>query len=250
MTHSIPGITAFVTGANRGIGRALVEALLAGGAKKVYAAARDLKSLSDLEKANDGRLISVKLDVTDRAAVSGAAARAADVQLLINNAGVIAHSNAPLTDAQWIEAGRREMNVNVFGTLAMIQAFAPALAKNGGGTIVNIASVASFANAPFLMTYSMSKAALHSLTMSVRTSLRPQGTRVLGVYPGPVDTDMASDIPFDKATPADVARAILDGIESGHEEIFPDPLSRQLGELFLKSPKELERQFDAMMSAM
>ena len=133
----------------------------------------------------------------------------------------------------------------MLGALSVTQAFAPVLARNGGGALLNISSVAGFVGFPALATYSATKAALHSLTQTTRVLLAAQGTFVAGVYPGPIDTDMARDIPWDKI-PADVAAlAILDGLEASAEEIFPDPMSRQLGQLFLESPKALERQVAA-----
>jgi len=139
-----------------------------------------------------------------------------------------------------VRVGRQEFDVNVFGSLAVSQAFAPALARNAGA-IVNVVSVAGLVNFPIILSYSASKAALHSLTQATRASLQGQGTYVAGVYPGPIDTDMAKVIEMEKATPAEAAAAILDGLEAGDEEIFPDPMSRQVGAQYLASPKALER---------
>ena len=142
----------------------------------------------------------------------------------------------------WLTAGRQEYEVNVLGALAVTQAFAPILARNGGGTLANISSVAGLVAFDILTSYSASKAALHSVTQATRSSLKAQGTYVAGIYPGPVDTDMAKDIPSGEGDAGGTAEAILDGLEAGDEEIFPDPLSRQAGPLFLASPKALERQ--------
>jgi NAD(P)-dependent dehydrogenase (short-subunit alcohol dehydrogenase family) len=242
MSFVTTGTVAFVTGANRGIGRALVEALLARGAAKVYAAARQPDALASLVVAGRGRVVPVQLDVTRPDQVRAAAAQAPDVALVINNAGVLAKLGAAFTDAGWLDAGRQEYEVNVLGALAVTQAFAPILARNGGGTVANISSVAGLVAFDILTSYSASKAALHSVTQATRASLKGQGTYVAGIYPGPVDTDMAKGIDLEKATPAQAAAAILDGLEAGDEEIFPDPLSRQAGPLFLASPKALERQ--------
>jgi NAD(P)-dependent dehydrogenase (short-subunit alcohol dehydrogenase family) len=249
MAFQIAGTTALVTGANRGIGRALVEALLARGAAKVYAATRRPDALAGLAASSGGRVVVLPLDVTHPEDVRAAAAAAGDVRLLVNNAGIIAKFSGELTDAEWLAAGRDEYEVNVLGVLSTTQAFAPILARQGGGAIVNISSVAGLVGFPALATYSLSKAALHSLTQVTRTLLAPQGTYVAGVYPGPIDTDMARPIQLEKASPADAAHAILDGIEAGREEIFPDPLARQLGELFLRSPKALEQQIAAPQAA-
>jgi NAD(P)-dependent dehydrogenase (short-subunit alcohol dehydrogenase family) len=241
----IAGTTALVTGANRGIGRALVEALVARGAAKVYATARKLESLADLVASGDGRVVPLQLDVTRPEEVHRAAAAAGDVRLLVNNAGVLAKFAGDLTDPAWIAAARDEFDVNVFGLLAVTQAFAPALARQPGCAVVNLGSVVSFVNLPVVASYSASKAAVHSLTQATRAQLRPLGVYVAGVYPGPIETDMARSFEIDKTSPAAAAQAILDGLEAGREEIFPDPMARQFGELFLRDPKALEQQFGA-----
>jgi NAD(P)-dependent dehydrogenase (short-subunit alcohol dehydrogenase family) len=249
MSFVTPGTIAFVTGANRGIGRALVEALLARGAAKVYAGARKPDTLAPLVAASGGRVVPVKLDVTRPYEVQAAAAQAPDVTLLINNAGVVAQFGGAFTDAAWLGAAREEYEVNVLGALAVSQAFAPILGVNGGGTLVNVSSVVGLVAFDIVTSYSASKAALHSVTQSTRKSLKAQGTYVAGVYPGPIDTDMAKPFDFAKATPAAAAEAILDGLEAGAEEIFPDPMSREVGSLFFASPKALERQFLAELVA-
>ena len=148
-----------------------------------------------------------------------------------------------------VEGGRREMEVNVFGTLAVTQAFAPVLAKNGGGAIANLNSVASFVSFPILATYSASKAATHSLTQVTRAMLRGQNTQVFGVYPGPIDTRMGEALNAEKASPADAARAIVAGIIAGNEEIFPDKTSQGVGPAFFADPKGLERQVAGVPAA-
>jgi NAD(P)-dependent dehydrogenase (short-subunit alcohol dehydrogenase family) len=245
MSFSVKGTTALVTGANRGIGEAIVDALFAAGAAKVYAAARNTGDLAALEARHGSKLVALRLDVTDAAQIAAATSAAADANLIVNNAGFAGKANGAFTDPDWIEAGRKEMDVNLFGTLAVTQAFAPVLARNGGGAIVNLNSVASLVTFPMLLTYSASKAATHSLTQVARMMLKSQGTQVFGVYPGPIDTRMAEGIPFDKTSPADAARAIVAGIETGTEEIFPDPMSQGMGTAFLADPKGLERQIAA-----
>ena len=240
--HKIEGTVALVTGANRGIGRAITEALLDGGAKRVYGGARKPESLDELVEASDGRLVPVRLDVTDAEQVSAAVDATGDLRMLVNNAGVALVPD--LTAADAVDKARGEMDVNYFAPLELCRRLAPALA--GGGAIVNIASVGGLTNFPFYPTYSASKAAAHSLTQGLRMLLAPQGTSVFGVYPGPVDTDMARGLDFDKATPRDVADAILAGVAGGHEEIFPDPFAEQFGQQFEASPKASERQVAAM----
>jgi NAD(P)-dependent dehydrogenase (short-subunit alcohol dehydrogenase family) len=245
MAIRIAGTTALVTGANRGIGRALVDALLARGAAKVYAATRRPETLDALVKASGGRVVALQLDVTNPGEVRAAAEQASDAQLVINNAGIVAKFNGELTETAWVEAGRAEFETNVIGALAVTQAFAPVLARQSGGALANVSSIAGLVGFPMIASYSASKAALHSLTQSTRAMLAGQGTYVAGIYPGPIDTDMAKEIELEKATPAHAANAILDGLEAGREEIFPDPFAQQLGELYLSTPKGLERQVNA-----
>jgi NAD(P)-dependent dehydrogenase (short-subunit alcohol dehydrogenase family) len=230
-----------VTGANRGIGRALVEALLARGAAKVYAAARRAGSLADLVAEAPERVVPLQLDVTQAAQVRQAVAKASDVDLLVNNAAILGHAFAGFDDPVWLDAARQEYETNVVGALRISQAFAPVLARNGGGTIVNVSSVAGLVGMPMVLTYSSTKAALHSLTQSTRQMLREQGTRVVGVYPGPVETEMAAELPTEKASPAAVAEAILDGLERGQEEIYPDPYALAFGNTYATDPKAVER---------
>lgn len=248
MAFSIAGKIALVTGANRGIGAAIVDALVAAGAKQVYAAARNLSDLAPLVGRHGGRVSALALDVTDASQVAAAVSSAPDVQLLVNNAGVAAMMGGPFTDPQWLEAGRKEMDVNYFGTFSVSQAFAPVLARNGGGAIVNLASVASLTNFPMLLAYSVSKAATHSLTQATRMLLAAQGTQVYGVYPGPIDTRMAENIEMPKTSPAECARAIVAGIENGTEDIFPDAMSQGMGAAYLSSPKGLEKQVASMVA--
>ncbi len=240
---------AFISGANRGIGLGFVEALLARGVRKVYAGARNSASLQALVAAHGGRVVPVQLDVTKPAEITAAAALAGDVTFLINNAGIATGLGASITDPAIVEDGRKEWEVNVQGTLLMTQAFAPVLGRNGGGGLVNIGSVASLASFPPFLTYSMSKAAVHSLTQGTRAHLAKQGTKVFGVYPGPIDTDMAKDLPFEKMSPLDAANAILRGVDAGTEEILPDPVAQQIGGLYATSPKATEQQVVAMAGA-
>jgi NAD(P)-dependent dehydrogenase (short-subunit alcohol dehydrogenase family) len=243
----IAGKAALVTGANRGIGRAFVEELLAAGASKVYAAARNRESLADLVEQGQGRVVAVALDVTRPETIAAAAKAQGDVALLINNAGVA--NFAGLIAAKNTDPARNEMETNYFGVLNVTRAFAPVLAKNGGGTLVNISSIAGHVNFPMAGSYSASKAAVHSLTQGVRAELAAQGTLVVGVYPGPVDTDMAASFEAEKATPNAVARSILDAVEAGDEDVYPDATSAQMHAGLLGDPKAVEKQTGAMLPA-
>ncbi|MGH1413005.1 MAG: SDR family oxidoreductase [Pelagimonas sp.] len=235
---ALSNTTAFVTGSNRGIGRALAQELLTQGVAKLYAAARDTSSLSDLVAAHPGRVIAVKLDVTNSKDIAQAAALAADVNLLINNAGVAGFTSTMSQDAT--EQARFEMDVNYFAPLAVTRAFAPVLGANGGGGVVTISSIAALSNFPVLATYSASKAAIHSLMQAFRAELAGQGTYVGTVYPGPVDTDLAAKFVSDKASASAVAQAILEGVAAKQHEIFPDAMSQTLVAVHNKDRHELD----------
>lgn len=229
----IEGQTALVTGANRGIGRAFVDELLERGVAKVYAGARNPAALDDLAAKSGGKVVPVKLDVTNADEIAAAATNK-DVGILINNAGTANFSSLTTPGAD--DLGRVEMETNYFGTLNMSQAFAPVLKANGGGAIINIGSIASHVNFPVLGTYSASKAAVHSLTQGLRAQLAGQATQVVGVYPGPVDTDLAAKFDADKTAPQEVVRQVLDALEKGEEDVFPDPTSAQLYDQFRADP--------------
>jgi NAD(P)-dependent dehydrogenase (short-subunit alcohol dehydrogenase family) len=230
-----------VTGSNRGIGKAIVEELLARGAKKVYATARNAAAVADLVKAGGGRVIALSLDITNDESVKAAATAAGDVTLLINNAGALAAGSQVTTDVKTLELN---LDVNYYGTLRAVQAFAPVIERNGGGTIANVLSVVSFAGAPGFGAYSASKAAAHSLTQALRSELAPKGVKVLGVYPGPVDTDMAKALEgVEKATPASVAAEIADGIDAQADYILPDPMAKQAFSSYAADPRSLEAFF-------
>lgn len=238
---------AFVTGANRGIGKAFVAALQEAGARKIYAAARDIASLAEIHGQDSERIVPIALDITDRNMIDEAAKRASDVTLLVNNAGVARF--AGLIAESSLDAAHAEMEVNYFGTLAMIRAFAPALKANGGGAIVNLGSIASHVNFPVLGSYSASKAAVHSLTQGVRAELDAQGTRVVGVYPGPVDTDMAEPFDMPKAPPAQIAEAVLSAVSNGLDDVYPDEMATDLRAQMIHDPAAVEKQIGQMLPA-
>lgn len=228
----IQGSIALVTGANRGLGLAFAQALLARGAKKVYAAARDPKTIT-----LDG-VVPLKLDVTNADDIAAAARAAGDVNLVINNAGI---ALAPsLLDADGDDALRRQLETNLFGPLAISRAFAPALAANGGGALVNMLSALSWLSLPTTGAYSVSKSAAWALTNGLRHELRAQGTQVVGLHAAFIDTEMAAHVSAPKTSSADVARIALDGVEAGQEEILIDEVTRQVkGSLSTAKPAYL-----------
>ncbi len=233
----IKNTIAFVTGANRGIGKALVDALLAGGAKKVYATARDVAKLP----FSDSRVVKVQLDVTNAESVKAATQDINDVELLINNAGV----NAGRTAFGDIEGHRSDLEVNYFGVLRVSQALANTLKANKG-TIVNLNSLVSLASMAPIASYGVSKAASHSLTLALRAELAKDNVSVYGVYPGPIDTDMAKDMPMDKASPSDAAKVILDGVEAQETHITPDAMSQEVVATWRSNPVAVEEMFASM----
>jgi NAD(P)-dependent dehydrogenase (short-subunit alcohol dehydrogenase family) len=214
---AIKNATVLVTGGNRGIGKALVEELYARGAGKVYATARDPRTVTHPDA------VPVALEVSDPASVAAAAEQAGDVTILINNAGTASHASyldSPMNDV------RRDMDINFYGPLQVARAFVPVIERNGGGHVLNVHSALSWLadGTP----YSASKAALWSQTNSLRLHLRPRGITVTGLHVAYVDTDMTSGIDAPKSSPRDVALAALDGIESGAHEVLVDDITRQV----------------------
>lgn len=234
--------TILVTGANRGIGAAIVRELLKHKVGKVYAAARNVKNLPDF---GDRRVVPLSLDITDSRQIADATRQAKDVNVLINNAGTVAFASIIDGKPDQIAA---DMKVNYFGTLGMMQAFAPVLQKNGQGVIANVISVVGLAPMASIGGYSASKAALHSATQAARVELTARNIHVAGIYPGPIDTDMARDFPIAKTSPEVTAQAIVAGISEGKDYIFPDPMSEQMGALWEQNPRAMEKQFAAPMS--
>jgi NAD(P)-dependent dehydrogenase (short-subunit alcohol dehydrogenase family) len=238
MSFVIADKTVLVTGANRGLGRALVDEALSRGAKRVYAASRQPVIVAD------DRVTPVTLDVTDAIQVREAADSVEALDLLINNAGVSVPDD--LGDRAAFE---RHLAVNLYGTLDVTQALLASL-THSRGAVVNVVSLGAIAAVPVLPAYSASKAAALSITQSLRALLAGRGVTVHAVLPGPIDTDMVRALDIPKTPPAYVARATLDGVERGEEEIFPDPMSRSLqGGWRAGVAKELERQNATLVAA-
>jgi NAD(P)-dependent dehydrogenase (short-subunit alcohol dehydrogenase family) len=231
MSTTLEGKAILVTGANRGIGQALVTEALRRGAARVYAGTRQPYAHPD------PRVTVLPLDITNQEQVRAAAAQVESLDVLVNNAGISEFDD--LSDRDALE---RHLAVNLFGTYRVIQAFLPSLVASGG-VIVNNVSIAALAPIPLTPAYSLSKAAAFSLTQSLRMLLAGRGVRVHAVLTGPVDTDMVRDLDIPKAPPQSVAQGILDAVEKGEEDIFPDPLSAALADAWHTGPdKALERQ--------
>ena len=235
---TIAGRAVLVTGANRGIGRALVEEALSRGAKRVYAGTRQPLTHPDR------RVTPLALDVTSAAQIQAAAGTVGSLDVLVNNAGIALYDD--LSDRAILE---QHLEVNLFGTYGVTQAFLPLLAGSRGAIVNNVSTMA-VAPFPFTPAYAISKAAAFNLTQSLRALLAGRGVRVHAVLTGPTDTDMTRGFDIPKASPESVARAIFDGVENGEEEIFPDPAAQTLSESWRSGAvKALERENAAFMTA-
>jgi NAD(P)-dependent dehydrogenase (short-subunit alcohol dehydrogenase family) len=237
----ISASTPVVTGAGRGLGRNLVDGLLDRGAQKVYAFARDTAAVRQ-----DPRVVPVRFDLFDPGSIAAAARQASDATLLINNASTSTFS-MPL-DAD-LDAVQTEVQVNYLGLYQTIRAFVPVIEARGGGHIVNVLSLLSLASTPPMTGYSASKAAAHSLTQALRPVLAAKGIAVHGVYPGGIDTDMLAGIEAPKTPPAEVAGGILAGLAADQEDIFPDPNSQAMSQVWWSDPKSFERAFSGAAAA-
>ena len=241
----MPGINVkdtvvFVTGANRGIGRAIAEEAVARGSRRVYAAARDTSGVKDLVEQNPNVVVAVELDVTNSEQIRQAVSSAGDTQILINNAGVAGNSGIIFNHDP--DSARREMDTNYFGPLNVSRAFAQAIIRNGNGAVATVISIGGLSNFPPAATYSASKAAAHSMTQTMRAELLPQGVSVFGIYPGPIDTDMAAGLEFEKESPQNVAIRIFDEMANGTEEITTDAFADELVRNLKVDAKAVEKE--------
>ncbi len=237
LSMNLKDSVALVTGANRGVGEAFVSALAERGAAKIYAAMRSTDGFA----ASDDRVVPIALDVTSHTQIARAAARCRDVSMLVNNAGV--NFNQPIFADEAQGNARAEMEVNYFGTMEMCRQFGPILGDNGGGAIVNMLSILSRVNLPMIGTYCASKAACLSLTQGVRAELAAQGTHVVAVMPGAINTRMGNMNPPPLEQPSDVVKAALDAVEAGEEDIYPGVMADGVSQGLAVDPKSVEKQF-------
>ena len=234
-----------VTGANRGIGRAFVEVLVARGVSRIYAAARNLQDAKDLVAIAPGIIVPLQLDITNASEIAAAKVMITNLDVLINNAGIA--NSSGFVGEESLAIANAEMATNYFGGVNLTHALLPLLLQSSSAAIVSISSIAGISNFPVLGPYSASKAAVHSFIQGLRAELRKSNILVQGVYPGPVDTRMAEGVPLSKASPVEVVNCVLNGLEEGIEDIFPDAFSTAMYQVFCQNPKQLEQQFAQMV---
>ena len=239
------GKIALVSGSNRGIGKAITIELLEKGAKKVYAGARNIATLSELQEKYGDRLVPITLDVTDEASLKAAASQVDVLDILVNNAGVF--SLGTILSEKANSSLKQNLDVNVWGLINLTNTVIDHLKKESETAIVNVSSVTGLANMPMAGTYSVSKAAVHSITQGMRGELANTNTLVVGVYPGPIDTDMAAGLNMPKDTVENVARNVVNGLISGAEDVYPDAMSAQVGAAYATTPKGVEKQFSTFL---
>ncbi len=242
---NLKGKVVLVSGANRGLGKAIVEQLINKGVAKIYAGSRKIENLEELVIKYSNKIIPIELDVTKQESINEVAAQIDRLDILINNAGRM--STGTLLSDESISSLKENMDVNVWGLLRLSNALRHHFIGKNPTTIVNIISIAGFANMPLLGTYSVSKAAIHSITQGMRGEMASKNTQVIGVYPGAMDTDMTDGWDMDKANTTVVAQNILAGIENGINDIFPDNQSKAIGSLYFKDPKSVEANFANMI---
>ena len=235
----IENTVAFVTGANRGIGQALVAALLASGVNKVYAGVRDLTTVN----ISNDKVVPIAIDVTEPDSIKQAARDAADTNLLINNAGVLSFGDILNTSESEMQ---RAFSVNFYGTWRTAAEFSNVIASKSNGVIVNVLTLLSLASMPGMAAYNASKAAAWSLNLSLRATLKEKNIDVVGVFPGAVDTDMLAGVDIEKTAPEHVAASILTGLKNQDEDIFPDPMSQAVYRAWCENHKAVEKQFAEM----
>ena len=244
MTFTVKDKNVLVTGSNRGIGEGFVKVLLDQGAKTIYAAARDLRNLESVVALNPSVIKPIELDVTKIDQVQQVGQLVPELDILVNNAGIA--TGVYTTEPNAIEVARLEMEVNLFGPMALTQVLLPKLKASKQAAIINIASIAAISNFPSLGPYSATKAALHSYTQGLRADLLGTNIQVLGVYPGPIDTRLAEGAEMDKPAPEQVAIKTFESLNAGENDVFPDDFSTQMYSTFLEKPQKLEAFFTEM----
>jgi len=238
------GKTALVTGSNRGIGKAFVNALISAGASKIFATTRTTENfIPDISNQSE-KVEPFLLDVTNPEQIQSAADQISSLDILINNAGIANASNS--TSDHTLEIARLEMETNFFGPMQLTSALLPVLKKSPQAAIINVCSIAAISNFPSISPYSATKAALHSFTQGLRTDLKNTNICVVGVYPGPIDTRMAEGFEMEKPNPLQVANKTFNALKEGITDVMPDDFSQQMYSIFLKHPHELEKVFAEM----
>lgn len=249
MSDAISGKTVLITGANRGIGKQILESFIQAGAAKIYAAVRDIASVTALQEKYGAKVQAITLDLSQPESIYSAAKQTPDVDIVVNNGGVLCVTT-PFAD-NTIESLNFELEVNLYGLLHMARAFAPVLKKNGGGALVQLNSVASLRNNSKYSTYSTSKAAAYSMTQAIRDELKAQGTQVISVHPGPIRTDMAREAQLPEELmdpPKVVADGIIHALENNEFHVMPGAMAQELWQLYgeyAKSVIEVNRSESA-----
>lgn len=238
MSFDVNNKSALITGANRGIGLAIVESFIAHGIKKIYAGVRTLDKADKVIQTHGAKIVPVTIDYDKPETIYKAAHTANDVEIVVSNAGVLIGAEVMARDV--LQLFEKELQINVYGLIHMAHAFAPVLKANRGGAFVQLNSIASLSSFP-RATYSASKAAAYSFTQALRDVLREQGTRVLSVHPGPILTDMAIESGFDEdADPASVvSEGIINSLKSGDFHLFPDRMAKDYEKAYRKFAEDI-----------